>query len=330
MTSQLPAYLQNRQSKALANELVANLGVGSPAYVSIMGNKFMLIDSVGDQEPVATFDPKTGPYLDCCIIDSGPHISRIYYEKPFDPNAGTFQPPDCWSDNGSTPSRGASHPQSPTCAACPKAVWGSKISATGSSIPACGSYQKLALAVPGDDVVFLLRIPPNSLKNLREYVHKFNGKDTDISDVLTRISFEPNQLGTLVFQAIKYIDEPTAQHREKVLSAKMTDAMVGKTDLPRPVELPVSAVPALAAPSASPTGQITGVPKQQVVPTQPVTAPVEQSQRRRRRSTAQPEQPAPVQTAPFRQAEQTTAPFGISESVPPNPEIQAEIDGLFK
>ena len=126
---QLPAFLQNRQSKALATELSANLGAGSPPYISIMGNRFTLIDSAGDEEPVQTYSPQIGPYLDCVLIDAGKHISKIFYDKPFDPNATQYEAPVCWSDNGVGPSRNAAKPQSPTCAACPNAVWRSKVSA---------------------------------------------------------------------------------------------------------------------------------------------------------------------------------------------------------
>ena len=65
-------------------------------------------------------------------------------------------------------------PQSPTCASCPKAEWGSKVSrVSGKGVPACGKYQKLALYPLGDEILFLLRVPPNSLSNLRDYLAKY-------------------------------------------------------------------------------------------------------------------------------------------------------------
>src|SRR5260221_12974140 len=97
---QLPAHLQKYQSRNIGETLSHNLGAVAPPYVSIMGNRFMLIDAAGNEMPVPTFDPTIGVYLDACIVDTGDHLSRIYYYQRYDPSAATFNPPDCWSDNG--------------------------------------------------------------------------------------------------------------------------------------------------------------------------------------------------------------------------------------
>lgn len=231
----LPAHLQNQNVPRLAERTIGNLGAAQPPYVSIKNNRFTLIDASGDQEPITTVDPKTGAfYLDCVIIDALERESKIYYGKAFDPNAETYAPPACWSDNGIAPSRQAGSPQSPTCAACPQAEWGSAVSkASGKGIPACGKYQKLALMTPGDDVLFLLRVPPNSLKHLRDYLAKFKGQPYDTPDVLTRIMLDKDTIGTLHFQAMTWIDEATAKQRAVAYQSKATDILVGRGDQPR-------------------------------------------------------------------------------------------------
>lgn len=354
MTNQLPAYLQNRQSKGLAQDLIANLGTGSPPYVSIANNRFTLIDSAGAEEPVATYDPKTGPYLDCVVVDSNEHMSKVFYDKAFDPNANQYEPPACFSDNGIGPSRSASKPQSTTCAACPNAVWGSKVSAvSGKGIKACHDTQKLAIIIPGDDVVFLLRVPPNSLSNLRGYTSKFVGQQIDISDVVTRISFVSQ--GTLQFAATSYIDEATYKRREAIAAAKSTDALVGRTDLPRTDALPAAAAPAqLAAPAQQVQQPAPFVPTAEPQPTQTVqptampvgaatpASPSEPATRKRRqRATtpaAEPAQAAAPATAapamaPFRpQAEPAPAQptnFGIQQPAAMAPEVSNMLDNLF-
>ena len=332
----LPAYLQTTKRPLLAETIAGNVGAAAPPYVSIMGNRFTLIDAVGDEEPVTTADPKTGmPYLDACIIDAGDHESKIYYAKPFDASAQSWSPPDCWSDNGFAPSRNASLPQSPTCGACPKAVWGSATSrVTNKGIPACSKYQKVALMIAGDEVCFLLRVPPNSLKNLRDYVHKFKGQAFDIRDVVTRVSFDKDTLGTLTFQALNIIDESMCKQREALLNAKATDVLVGRGDMPREgAALAANPTPAaIAAPVAATPLTPTAQPQQVVQ--QPATAasPSEQP-RRRRRSASQPEQAAPAAaaptTAPFAQPGQP-ANFGIAQANPPTNEINQMLDTLFK
>lgn len=265
--SNLPAHLQGYQSRNLAATASANLGTATPPYLSIQGNRFTLIDSGSNEQAVGLMDPKLGLAVDVVIIDINEHKSKTYYDKPFDPSAASYEAPACWSDNGVGPSRQAARPQAPTCADCPQAVWGSKISAvSGKGVQACSDGQKVALLVPQSerpDMVFLLRIPPNSLKNFRAYAEKFRGQAVDMDAVVTRLSFEAAGVGTLVFTAISYIDAPTNDIRLKALEAKATDAMIGRLDAVRALPAP-AAQPALAAPVQE-TQQI-------VVPPQPVPA----------------------------------------------------------
>ena len=227
----LPAHLQKYQAPDIAVDLAKNLGSAMPPHVSIGGGRFTLIDASNAEIPVPTFDPAIGVYLDAVIIGSNPHKSRVYFSGQYDPNAEGVRP-DCFSDNGVAPSTAASSPQSPTCAACPQAVWGSKISAQGKKIPACSEKQKVALLIPGMQTLFLLAVPPNSHSYLSEYVQKAMGSQVNIADVITRISFVPGIQGTLTFKAQGYIDEPTAVLRQAAYAEKKIDALVGKNDVP--------------------------------------------------------------------------------------------------
>lgn len=325
--TQLPAYLQNRQSKALADTIASNVGSGSPPYVSIMGNRFTLLDTVGDEIAVTTAQNGI-PYLDCVVIDALEHESKIYYAKPFDPNQQSWSPPDCWSDNGIAPSRNAGMPQSPSCGTCPKAVWGSATSrVSGKGIPACAKYQKLGLLIPGEEFPFLLRVPPNSLSNLRDYIQKFKGQAFDISDVVTRISFEPGGIGTLIFNAVSVIDEATAQKREKLVSSKATDNLVGRGDLPRE-GLP--AAPLSAPVAATQLTQMAPPPPASSAPAT-IASPSEQpQQRRRRRATAEALSATSPVTAPFAQPAGPAPNFGVATPANPNAEITSMLDSLFK
>src|ERR1700688_1737923 len=148
----LPAHLQQYKARDIGTTLSHNLGTAAPPYVSIAGNRFSLIDAAGNEQPVASFDPPIGVYLDACVIDANEHISRIYYAQKYDPSAATFNPPDCWSDNGQAPSVSCSSPQARSCTpdpehvhGCKWAVWGSAVSNQGKAVPACQQVQKVAL-----------------------------------------------------------------------------------------------------------------------------------------------------------------------------------------
>lgn len=330
--TQVPAHLANRQSRHLADTASAGLGAASPPFLSIQGNRFTLIDAVGDELPVQTYDPRIGPYLDCVLLDFLEVTSKVYYDKPFDPQAQQYEPPACFSDNGVGPSRSAARPQARTCAECPNGMWGSKMSAvTGKQVKACNDVQKIAILVPGYEMPFLLRLPPGSRTNLRGYLHKFKGQQFDVDTVITRITFEPSGIGVLKFEGTGFIDEATMGQCDKLLAAKATDTLVGRGDLPRdalpapaalpgqaavadkplsnpapfqPVPMPLAAPSAAPAPSTPPTAQ----PAPGAVPA--AASPPPEQPRRRGRRPAQPAAqeapaaaPAPAQpaAAPFAQ-----------------------------
>ena len=365
--NQLPDYLQGRQKRGLAATVSQNLGTSSPPYLSLKDNRFTLVDTAGNEQMIQTYEmdinkvmrgQAPGPYCDVLIMDVNSHISRIFYDADYDPNAQSYQPPACFSHNGVAPSKQATKPQSPTCAACPQAVWGSATSnVSGKQIPACAQYQQVAVLVAGFGMPFLLRIPPNSLKNYRAYAEQFNGRSFDMETVWTRLSFVSQ--GTLAFIPSGFPPPEMIALSDKLFAAQATFAMVGKLDAPIQAML---APPGATATITTSGGQVTGVAVASDVPsTQPfippqqpafasppaaVTAPPANPAPtgRRRRSAAAappPEQPQQMQ-APFMEQPppetpvQPVAPpqqpqqnFGMAAGVPPNPEVQGMIDNLF-
>ena len=47
---QLPAHLQNRQSRAVNERAAAGIGSSMPPHISIQGNSFTLIDAAGNEQ----------------------------------------------------------------------------------------------------------------------------------------------------------------------------------------------------------------------------------------------------------------------------------------
>ena len=225
----LPAHLQNLQTPNIGDVLSANLGSAMPPHVSIEGNRFTLIDASNNEIPVPTFDPVIGVYLDAAIIDVNSVMSRIYFAGNYD-KAAKGARPDCFSDNGVGPSVASSSPQAPTCAACPRSEW-TKINANGNKVPWCTHKQKIALLIPGFDVLFMLAVPPNSHGPMREYVERCKGNGVNMANLITRMSFLSQ--GTLQFAPMSYIDAPTAELRQKAYVEKKTDALVGRNDVTR-------------------------------------------------------------------------------------------------
>jgi hypothetical protein len=189
--------------------------------------------------------------IDVCIIAANDKASRVYYDPntAFDPSGGNNSPPLCWSDNGTGPSRNAAHPQSQTCAACPKSIWGSAQSRlTGKGIPACQQGKKVAFLVPSDadDILFMFKIPPASLKNLAAYVktlagNKVGGRPVMPSDVITRLEFESQ--GIIKFTAASLIDEDMFNRSEVYYAQReVIDQITGRDDVARDPTLPVGSL----------------------------------------------------------------------------------------
>lgn len=349
----LPAYLQSLSLPNRAETAVANLGTGTPPYISLKANRFTLVDAAGAEEPVETMDGKIGFYLDCILVDLNDHMSKVYYDKPYDPNAQQYEPPACFSDNGVGPSRAASKPQARTCAECPQGEWGSKKSAvSGKGVKACADQYKVAVMIPGDDVIFLLRVPPNSLGNLRAYLNKCQAGQVNVATVVTRIWFVSQ--GTINFTGVAYIQEPEAKRLVALLQSKATDQLVGRTDQPRtdallPAQQPAQialppndprpinqqSVPFVPAQTAalSSVGQAGGSPASTSAIQTPASGEPAPRQRRKRNTAVvndTPQQPAGASVAPFRQPEAAPqSSFGIQQPTQVDAGLESTLDSLF-
>lgn len=320
--------------------------------------------SADEEAPCGQFDQTIGVYLDAVIVDANEHLSKIYYDKPFDPASQQFEPPACFSDNGIAPSRNAPKPQSPLCADCEWAVWGSKVSqVSGKGVKACHDQQKLALMLPGQSTLFVLAVPPNSLANLRTHVNKFKAANIPIQYVVTRIFFVSQ--GTLNFMSPGFIDAQQST-RLAAIDANATSALVGRTDQPRTEALPapqqamgVAALPnQVVMPSQNPAVvqapfvQRAALPSTPTAPQQampagaaPSVSPSEPARRRRRTKAemeaakaaeagAQPATQAPAASQGFTPFEPAPAPaangqFGIQQGAPPPADMEQTLDSIF-
>jgi hypothetical protein len=106
-------------------------------------------------EPVST--------VNVVILNFNPKRSRSFYEGAYE--EGKNQAPRCWSTDGIQPDKGVTDPISASCATCPNAVKGSKITDNGKAVTACSMFQRLAV-IPSTQLDFpplLLRLAQTSL-----------------------------------------------------------------------------------------------------------------------------------------------------------------------
>jgi hypothetical protein len=231
MTLQRPAYLQARQHTEVSAKLAAGLGVAQPPRLSLKDDRFTLLMANGDKHPTIA----ASLTVDVIVVGGNANASKIYYEGDYD--SADAVAPVCWSDNGVAPSERAGTPQSENCATCQWAVWGSKISNMGSKVQACATYKKIAVIVAGaGDTVFLLQIPPNSLKPWRNYIaHLQNLDGTEATEVITRVSMENKTLG---FEPVDFLPENLLGYVDKVIGSDEPAIVCGERDRPRQGALP--------------------------------------------------------------------------------------------
>jgi hypothetical protein len=269
-------------------------------------------------------------FIDISLVGANDKISRVYYDpkKPFDPRGIDTSPPLCFSDNGTGPSRNSSVPQSLTCAACPHAVWGAKVSQmTGRGVPACQSGKKVAFIWPGDtdDIVYLFKVPPASLSNLAQYVktlsgHLIGGRPCSPGDVITRVEFESQ--GVVKFTPIGLITEDLFNRQNKVYAnPQLISQITGRDDVAiDPAQgLPNAAQPRALPPNPQPQPMAFAPTATTQAPQQ---LPATQGRGRPRGSTNKPRgtQETPAQApaqAPFMPPQQPTqAPPGMPQFAP--------------
>lgn len=298
MTLQLPQHLQGRTSHNIAEKAAVGLGSVLPPHISIRGNTFTLVDAGGNE---AAF----GPTLDIVIVDSSEQPQKRYYDQKWTPQSN--DPPLCFSTNGIVPSREAVQQQARTCAECKWNERGSAISAiSGAAIKACRDEKWLAVLLPTyPTMLFQLVITPGSFKNWQAYTKNF-GNGVDISDVITRVTFQAQVNGVLVFEILGYgqnnpqfISNDVLKVLETAWAEKKTDVLVGRSDVPIMLAAPQATVQISQGPVA-PIGTVQ-------VPFVPAPAPAAALQNPTAVSFALPAATAPVDPQPQRRRRRTAA-----------------------
>lgn len=284
MQMQLPAHLANRAAgRGLTDRAAEGLGSSLPPHFSIQGNTFTPIDAAGNEGPSTAI-------VYGIVVDVSDHVNKRYYDKPWDPNASTYEPPVCWSANGVGPSREATKPQNATCDGCPQNMRGSAVSKlSGAAIKACRDEKWLAVFVPQWNMTLQLIITPGSFKNWKSYTEMLRGYGLDLSLVVTAFSFEPKVNGVLSFTCadpqgnLMWVPEQVLPALDVLVAERKTDMLVGRNDAPRQGALPPPAQQQVAqlttigaagyVPPAATTGQPPGsmttvLPQQEVLPPQ--------------------------------------------------------------
>ena len=225
-----PATRPLRSRRALDNALTG-LGASRGPHISIRGGRFRLVN--GAEETLVETH-----HVDIVVVWANQHPSKTYFPK-YEP--GSEEPPICFSDNGTGPSTQSMTPQAPTCAVCPWNAQGSALTFSNKPTKACQDRKKLAVLIDGASTVTLyeFQIPPGSMTNFKEYARWLDkqpsavqGRTLDISDVVTRVTFDPDKQFTMKFEAVAMADDDATLDKIQYIDANnLAATVVGELDV---------------------------------------------------------------------------------------------------
>ena len=215
--SQAPAFAKNRTALSpIAKALAGGSVGGGTKRISIKGGVFRLYD--GGKE-IAAIEER---YLDVVIVNAADDISRVFYAKSYDGEASS---PDCWSQDGKTPSPESANPQHNKCEGCKQNIAGSG----QNNSRACRFQQHIAVVLANDmeGSVMQLTVPAKSIfggeegdnRALQAYARHLGAQNIDPSEVVTRLKFDTKvESPKLFFKAMRWLTDdeyPTIQQQGK-------------------------------------------------------------------------------------------------------------------
>jgi len=260
--SQVPAFAKNRKELSPIAKALAGGGVNGGKRISIKGGVFRLVD--GGKEIAAIEDR----YLDVVVVNAAPDVGRQYYAGSYDKDA-TAAPPDCWSQDGKTPSPDAKNKQHSKCDGCPQNIAGS---GQGNS-RACRYQQRLAVVLANDmeGAVMQLALPATSIfgkeegenRPLQAYARWLAAQNIDPSEVITRMKFDTkSESPKLFFKPMRWLTDdefPIIQEQGKsddaLKAITMTVAKMDGAAVAAPVEIPGARPKAAAKPAPEPEAE---------------------------------------------------------------------------
>lgn len=310
--SMLPSYMQ----EALANgELEQALAKRESINQLTFRGKVWRAIVNGEENVVLNEEGDPKSTINVVILKFNDNRSRSYYEGEY--KEGENRAPTCWSADGKTPDKEVAEPMCGTCADCPMAAKGSRMSMGGKPAVACTSFKNLVV-IPAEDMNFpamRLRLPQTSIWDKEtegeqwmafdQYRDFLRGRGMPNMNVLvSRVKFDSSKAYP------KLLFSFDAQHQAK-LGPLLTEAEFHKVMARMKEDFgvllgtkPMSAgTPALAAPvSSKPLTPVAALDTEEV--------PVPKAEKPKAKAA-----PAPVEAAAPKVEKNTAPPAGLAALV---------------
>lgn len=233
--------------------------------LSFRGKSWRIV--LDDQETLVTNkDGEPSTIVSVFILDQIKRRSRNFYEGDYVP--GENKAPRCSSIDGVTPDAFIVDPIATTCATCPNAVKGSKITPSGKATTLCAATKRVAVlpAAKLDFPALLMRLAQTSMWDKNTEKTEWRAWDqymdflrasgvTNTVQVVTKIKFDHTvEYPKLLFKADRWATaEELAVLSERWKSDEVRDLLFGRQEPPATDDdVDDAPAPAAAAPAPAP------------------------------------------------------------------------------
>jgi len=173
--------------------------------------------------------------INLVVLNARANRSRAYYGPYVD---GENKAPICSSLDGEKPDASIKEPCAPTCASCPNAIKGSKITDDNKATTLCTANKRLAVVPSGDKIgkhpPMLLKLPQTSLwdkeaakQNAQgwyawdQYVDFLRQRGVTYTGMVeTIVKFDDTPYPKLLFKASRWLDDTESEVTKAVLKEK--------------------------------------------------------------------------------------------------------------
>lgn len=235
--SNLPAYLTDATGLLDINKEVVR--TAAFPVMSIKGMKFTLVQDGVKKVLTKPDDPEeVAQSIGVVFLRANMH-AKTFYAKKYSEGDSDGARPDCYSYDGVAPSANAQAPQAKKCAVCPHNQWGARVSEDGEAKgKACQDNARIAITTPDNMNPTLLRVPPASLKGLKEMLKVVASRKVPYNAVVVKIGFDREAPSPkLTFKPVGLMDDGGYQTVKALYEDDIVRAIVGLDDVaPEPVE----------------------------------------------------------------------------------------------
>lgn len=229
--SALPAYLMSGDVDLDVNKEVVR--TAAFPVMSIKGMKFTMVQDGVRRVLTKPDDPDEVAQSIGVVMLRANLKAKTFYAAKYSEGDSDGARPTCYSYDGERPSPNAQEPQANKCAICPHNQWGARMGDNGEAKgKACSDNARIAISAPDNMNPTLLRVPPASLKGLKEMLKIVASRKVPYPAVVVKIGFDREAPSPkLTFKGVGLLNEAEYNTVKALYDDEVVRAIVGADDV---------------------------------------------------------------------------------------------------